>query len=137
MRLFIILLLTHSLCFSQNEKVYSLFEVNVPPVLIGYKIEQKLDPKKDFEHSVLEFVQKNISIITGQKTSFEKAFVEIIIDETGNSSISNHRATSRKAEKEALKTIKKLPKFIPAKFDGRPVKMRFVIPITFNIIVLN
>jgi protein TonB len=135
--LFLIISFIHVNYVSQQEKIYTLLEVDTPPVLSSLLNEKGLNTKNVFEKSVVSFVQKNISIITGRKTSFEKVYVEILIDEQGNHTIINSRATNKKAEKEAIKTIKKLPYFIPAKVDNKPVKMKFTIPIRFDIIVLN
>ena len=136
-RLFLIVFFIHFNCLSQKERIYNLLEVDTPPVLSSLLNEKGLNTKNVFEKSVVSFVQKNISIITGRKTSFEKVYVEILIDEKGKHTIINSRATNKKAEKEAIKTIKKLPYFIPAKVDNIPVKMKFTIPIRFDVIVLN
>lgn len=123
------------LAIGQNSDVYQLYEVEIPPVMNGYKLNDSLSMKENFKQSVFDFMRKNISIITGRKTSFEKAFVEIVIDENGNYTITNSKATNKKAHKEAIRTVKKMPEFTLAKINGKPVKMLFTIPVTFNIIV--
>lgn len=103
--------------------------------MFGYKIQDSISLQENFKKSIFDFVQNNVSIITGSKTSTEKAFVEIVIDEKGKFEITNSKATNKKAHREALKTIKKMPDFTTASFNGKSVKMRFTIPITFNILV--
>ena len=135
---FLIVVLIGSHVNSQNEKIYDISEVDDPPVLENYLTNEELTRKKDFEKSILAFVYKNISIITSKQTSVEKAYVEILIDEKGQYTIINSRASNKKAEKAALKTIKKLPGFSsPATVNGKPVKMRFIIPVSFSIYILN
>jgi len=43
------------------------------------------------------------------------------------------RSPDRNLEKEALRIISKLPKMIPGKQRGRPVRVPFSIPITFRL----
>ena len=67
----------------------------------------------------------------------ESILVEFIINTDG--SISNvkpvfeEKVMNKELEKEALRVIKKLPKFEPGKQAGLPVRVRYTIPITFKI----
>ena len=123
---------------SQDSKVYKLSEVTDPPMFYEPSVYNKLYSKKDaFVKNVYSFIQKNINIITNRTSTQHKAFVEVLIDENGNTTITNSRGSSKIAEKEALKAVKKLPKLIPAKLDNKSVKMTFIIPVKFNVYVIN
>ena len=67
----------------------------------------------------------------------ESILVEFIINMDGSVSnvkpVFEEKVMNKELEKEALRVIKKLPKFEPGKQAGQPVRVRYTIPITFKI----
>lgn len=63
-----------------------------------------------------------------------KVFVSFVIDETGNiASVDLLRGVDIFLDKEALRVVKSLPKWKPGKQGGKPVKVRFSVPIQFEL----
>lgn len=64
-----------------------------------------------------------------------KVSVEFVVDEQGN--IKNAKVVSRPlgwgCEEAALKVVNKMPKWTPGKQRNKPVKVRFVVPIRFQL----
>ena len=62
-----------------------------------------------------------------------RVFVQFIIEKDGSISEIKTRGADKSLEKAALKIIKKLPKLIPGKANGKPVRVPYSIPITWQL----
>jgi protein TonB len=62
-----------------------------------------------------------------------RVFVTFIIEKDGSISEIKTRGADKSLEKVALKIIKKLPKLIPAKYKGKPIREPVSIPITWKL----
>ena len=62
-----------------------------------------------------------------------RVYVQFIIDEKGNITNIQLRGPDKNLEKEARRIIEKLPKMLPGKQRGRPVRVPFSYPITFRL----
>ena len=62
-----------------------------------------------------------------------RVFVQFIIEKDGSISEIKTRGADKSLEKAALKIIKKLPKLIPGKANGKPVRVPSSIPITWKL----
>ncbi len=62
-----------------------------------------------------------------------RVFVQFTIMKDGSIGNIRYRGPDKSLEAEALRIIQKLPKMIPGKQRGRPVKVPFSIPITFKL----
>ena len=62
-----------------------------------------------------------------------RVYVNFIISKDGNITNVRMRGPDKNLEKEASRIISKLPKMIPGKQRGRPVRVPFSIPITFRL----
>ncbi len=86
----------------------------------------------NFLISNLEYPEK-----AKEKGAQESILVEFIINMDGSVSnvkpVFEEKVMNKELEKEALRVIKKLPKFEPGKQAGQPVRVRYTIPITFKI----
>ena len=60
-------------------------------------------------------------------------FVTFIIEKDGSISEIKTRGADKSLEKAALKIIKKLPKLIPGKANGKPVRVPYSIPIIWKL----
>ena len=63
----------------------------------------------------------------------QQIYVQFKIDKTGNITDVQARAPHPKLMKEAVKTIKALPKMTPAKQSGQAVGVFYSLPIRFSI----
>ena len=62
-----------------------------------------------------------------------KVFIQFIIEKDGSISEIKTRGADKSLEKAALKIIKKLPKLIPGKANGKPVRVPYSIPIEYKL----
>lgn len=68
-----------------------------------------------------------------QSGSIQRIFVMFKIDKNGNVSGIQARAPHKKLKEEAIRVIKKLPKMTPGRQRGKPVGVRYSLPITFKV----
>lgn len=67
-------------------------------------------------------------------TYFSKLYVSFIVLEDGNlCSVKIEREAHPSLEKSGVEFINKMPKWIPAKVNGKPVASKYVIPINLNL----
>ncbi|MEZ4810350.1 MAG: energy transducer TonB [Allomuricauda sp.] len=104
------------------------------PVFPGCEIYQsQAERKACFNEKVIEHVKKNFHYpeaalemgITG------KVFVQFVIDSQGNVTDIRQRGPDRLLEKEAVRIIAALPQVKPGIQRGKPVKVKYSIPINF------
>ena len=62
-----------------------------------------------------------------------RVYVNFVIAKDGSIQEIRMRGPDKNLEKEAQRIISKLPKMIPGKQRGRPVRVPFSIPITFRL----
>ena len=63
-----------------------------------------------------------------------KVTVQFTVDKDGSiREVKLLRGVSEGLDQEALRIVRSMPKWIPGKLDGRPVKCRFNLPITFKL----
>jgi len=115
-------------------------DVDIDIVYFGNVDEYPLFNGLSAEEGFREYIQKNLIYpanaiengITGH------VFVEFIVEKNGSvkhtKAISN---ASRMLQVEALRVVKSSPKWTPGKLDGEPVRMRYTIPIDFNLVNAN
>jgi TonB family protein len=64
----------------------------------------------------------------------ETIFVGFTIEKNGKvGKIKVEQGKSRELNAEAIRVIKAMPKWTPAKLNGEPIEVRFILPIKFNI----
>ena len=89
------------------------------------------------DEALFGFLRKNISYPEQVKEIGGKGIVGIsfILDKEGNvTDVSVRNATKYfQLDNEALRVVKKLPKWNPGKQQGRPVKVRMILPIRFEL----
>ena len=62
-----------------------------------------------------------------------RVYVSFIINKDGTIGSVRMRGPDKNLEKEAARIINRLPRMIPGKQRGRPVRVPFSIPITFKL----
>jgi len=63
-----------------------------------------------------------------------KVYVSFVIDENGNiNNVTLVRGVDKSLDNEALRVIRSMPKWKPGKQRGKPVKVQFNVPITFEL----
>lgn len=83
--------------------------------------------------SLLTFIELNNSWQVGRETITGKVFVEFVIEKDGSvTNIKVVKGLHKSCDEEAIRLISILPKFKPGEQSGIPVRMKMVMPITFD-----
>ncbi|MDD4636936.1 MAG: energy transducer TonB [Bacteroidales bacterium] len=85
---------------------------------------------------LLEWVQKNVQYPKGAKNRGEKGRVTVsfVIDKTGKVMGGKvERGVSSELDAEALRVVSIMPNWTPGKQNGKLVKVRYMLPITFRL----
>lgn len=95
----------------------------------------KREAKKDFELRMKKFIQNNLDNIITQGLDLHagkhRIYFQFVIDKKGNITDIKVRAPHSKLKDEVTKMLQKLPQFIPGKHNGKVVKTKYNLPISF------
>jgi len=91
-----------------------------------------------FSDQIAKFVAKKFNIGLASELglthgSIQKIFVIFKIDKNGNITDINARAPHKKLQDEAIRVINLLPKMTPGRQRGRPVGVKYGLPIVFKV----
>lgn len=120
----------------EKTKTFTILGIQEMPTFPGCK--GNFDEKKAcFELKIKNHIQKHFDNDLAQTLDLEEGkqriSVQFIVDENGNITDIKTRAIHKKLEKEAQRIINKLPKMIPGKQNKKPVRVRYNVPINFQI----
>ena len=133
-----------------NDKVYVVDEpvdviiedvpydfIQEAPVFKGCEGLSKEENKKCFDKKMKRFVQRNfdadLASEVGLNSGKYKIQTQFVIDDKGNVIDIKIRAPHTKLKKETLQLIEKLPKFTPGKQNDKNVRVRYTLPISFQV----
>ncbi len=93
------------------------------------------DKRTCFNHKIMQHISKNFRYPqeAQDKGIQGKVYVHFMIDETGGITEIEAEGPDTLLEEEVVRIIKKLPKMIPGKQQGKPVIVPFSIAITFKL----
>ena len=105
------------------------------PLFPGCERVSKSERRKCFQEQIQKHISKNFRYpeIAQEMGIQGRVFVQFMIGKDGNISGIRTRGPDKNLEKEANRIISKLPRMIPGKQRGRPVRVPFSIPITFRL----
>jgi hypothetical protein len=89
-----------------------------------------------FSKQLLKFVGKNFEVSDAMMmfSNAEKVFVEFIIEKDGRVVQAKVvRGDDELISEEAIRMVKSLPKFTPAKINGKPVRMSYILPVNVKL----
>ena len=95
----------------------------------NHKIVQCLDTKVVYNEATKKDELRCVGLSPGKK----RIYLQFKIDYTGEIIDINARGPHPKLEEEAIRVAKKLPKMKPGKQKGKPVRVGYTLPITFNV----
>lgn len=109
----------------------------VVPLFKGCKDISLEENRKCFEKKMKKFVRKKfdaeIASDLGLMPKSYRMYVEFVIDEQGDVTDVKVRAPHPKLKKEAQQMIQKLPEFRPGRIGNKNVKVRYLLPINFQV----
>ncbi|TYP99658.1 protein TonB [Tenacibaculum adriaticum] len=107
------------------------------PVFAGCEGLSEEENKKCFERKIQRLIQRNFNADLGNELELHhgkhKIITQFVIDKTGKVSDVKIRAPHVRLKKETERVVNKIPKFTPGKHNGKPVKVRYTLPITFQV----
>ena len=116
-------------------EVYDIKQVSEAPIFPGCKGDNE-EIKKCFADNVRKFVNQKFDTSLSEGLSLsglQRISVQFIVDKTGNISDIQVRAPHNSLKKEAERVINLLPKMTPGKRQFEPVKVKYTLPIVFEI----
>jgi protein TonB len=80
-----------------------------------------------------KFIVKNLRYPIEPKVTKGKVFVGFVVNENGSlSDIEIVKGLGDEFDKSALEVFKKMPNWIPAKKENKPIRTKMIMPITFD-----
>ncbi|MBL4745713.1 MAG: energy transducer TonB [Flavobacteriaceae bacterium] len=121
---------------AEKTKDYLSFTtIDQVPVFPG--CEDAVNSKKCLSEKIDTFVIENfnreLTKGLGIDPGIKRIFVMFSIDKEGNIDMVRARAPHKKLEEEAVRVIKALPKMIPALHEGKPVGLKYSLPILLTV----
>jgi protein TonB len=117
-------------------------EIDVPfaiiedvPVYPGCEKKPKAQWRQCFQEELQKFIQKNQRYpeVALDNNIQGRVNISFVIEKDGSVSVVGARGPDKSLEKEAERIISKLPKMIPGKQRGKPVRMPMAMPIVFRL----
>ncbi|CAM1334483.1 energy transducer TonB [Tenacibaculum aestuariivivum] len=108
-------------------------EVPVFPGCTGSKAEKKACLNKKLQKHVQRNFDSDLAGELGLTPGKKRIYVQFKIDKDGSITNVNARAPHPRLKKEAIRVANKIPKMKPGKQRGRPVRVGYTLPITFNV----
>jgi protein TonB len=116
-----------------SDEVLSFAVVESVPIFPGCEDAKDNDERKAcFQQKVLIFVSKNFEFpeMAKEMGIQGRVYVNFVIEKNGSiTNVEIVRGVDPLLDDEAVRVVKKLPKLIPAKQRGKPVRMSFTLPI--------
>jgi protein TonB len=111
--------------------------IEFAPVFKGCEGLSKEENKVCFDEKMKQFVQRNFDIELASELGLQsgryKIQTQFIIDNQGNVVDIQIRAPHDKLKNETQQLIEKLPKFTPGKQRDKSVKVKYTMPISFQV----
>ena len=103
------------------------------------KVFEKVEDMPEFpggEQAMMDFVSKNVVYPqeAQEKGISGRVFVSFIVEKDGSvSNVKVMRGIGGGCDEEAVRVISGLPKWKPGKMKGKPVRVSYMMPITFRL----
>jgi len=118
-----------------NEKVVD----EVPPAVEETKIFEVVEQMPHFnggDAALMEFLNKNIKypVIAEENGIQGRVVATFVVERDGSiTDVKIARSVDPSLDKEAVRVIKSMPKWVPGRQNGSPVRVKFTLPVTFRL----
>ncbi|MDX5404705.1 MAG: TonB family protein [Bacteroidota bacterium] len=117
----------------ETEEIFNFAVVENKPVFPGCENEPTEDAKfMCFQQKIMQFISKEFQFpeMARQMGIQGKVYVNFVVEKDGSiSNVQIARGVDKLLDDEAIRVVKRLPKFTPAKQRGKPVRMSYTVPI--------
>jgi TonB family protein len=121
----------------QPVKKSSVSKVDMKPDKNGvYQIVEEMPQFPGGEQAMLDYVSKNIVYPQEamDKEIAGRVFVSFVVEKDGSvSNVEVKRGIGGGCDEESVRVIKAMPKWKPGKMKGEPVRVSYMMPITFKL----
>ena len=118
-------------------EILNLAQVKFSPIFPGCEgLKDNTERTQCLSEKIAKIVQRNFDAGIASDyglSGTQKIYVQFLIDENGVVTDIQTRAPIAPLGKEAERVIKKIPKLQPGKQDDKSVKVRYSLPIIFNV----
>lgn len=126
----LVLFFASSQLIAQNNKSYTLTGEHDQVTLVKPEVPTHFPGGND---SLRGFIERNNNWKVGRETTVGKVFVEFMVEKDGSvTNIEVLKGLNESCDEEAKRIVSILPKFKPGEQSNVPVRMRMVLPITFD-----
>ncbi|MEN8123553.1 MAG: energy transducer TonB [Bacteroidota bacterium] len=118
------------------DEIVNFIIIEQAPIYPGCTGKNEEELKKCFNKKIAKFINKKFDTSLASELGLfgkQRILVLFEIDKKGNIINIQSKASHKRLEKEAIKITKKLPKMTPGKQRGRPVGVKYTLPIAFYI----
>lgn len=118
---------------SPDYDIKDVEEVSIFPGCKGNNETLKKCLSKEIGQMVAKNFNAELANDLGLPTGVRRISVKFVIDENGNISEIKTIAPHKSLESEAERVMNKIPQLKPGKINGKSVKVRYTIPITYSV----
>ena len=100
----------------------------------GYDIEKQIAQFKGGSNAYKKFIQENLRWPQNGSDVSGKVLLSFIVEKDGTPThFKVERGIEPAFDAEALRVIKRSPRWTPAKINGKGVRSRYIVPISFTL----
>ncbi|GAB1308138.1 energy transducer TonB [Urechidicola sp. KH5] len=121
-----------------DDDTHLINTVQEVPIFPGCeKKKSKVDRRACFEQKVGRFINRRFDTSIAESLSLregkQRIYVQFLINKNGQIEVIDARAPHKRLESEGKRVVDQLPQMTPGKQNGKPVKVSYMVPITFEI----
>ncbi|SEC54724.1 protein TonB [Tenacibaculum sp. MAR_2009_124] len=121
----------------ESEDPIPMVNIQNAPVFKGCEGLSEKEGRLCLENKMKQYVRRyfdaDLANDLGMRSGKYRIYTQFVIDKQGNVSDIKIKAPHVRLKKEVSKVINKLPQFTPGKQNSKPVKVSYMLPITFMV----
>ena len=101
---------------------------------VALKIADQMPEFPGGDEALKEYIQSHITRNNGDDCTTGRVIVQFVVKKDGSiGEVKVVRSLGKDADKESVRVIKSLPRFIPGRNGGKPVDVWYVVPVKFKL----